>query len=392
MNVTEKQLQEFQETLEKSIESVEKGLPEVIDASLQKKFDSQIEEKINAAIKAAGLDKANFPGLTNAEGVKVVKDNSVKFFQALWQNDTAAIKTMTEGIDSSGGFLVPEEVLAEVDRIADENGLMRKLSRVIPMGRDILNMPTLGTKPTVYWPGEANAGTSSEAVLKNIKLEAKTAVGLTPVSNELMEDANMDVVNMLVELFAEQLAGEEDNQGLNGVGAPFTGILNNSDTNAVTAAAATTVAALTVADLVDGNNLPSAVLSGSVWVFHRNVWAGIKKNQEDSQSLIAFNSTNIMSMKTEAGALIPAGFLLGYPVYLSDKMPSAPATGEAYGIFGNFKKFYFGNRKKVSVSMSDSATIGGDNMFTNNSKAIRVTERVALTVGVPEAFNVLYLA
>lgn len=391
MNVTEKQLQEFQETLEKSIEAVEKGLPEVVDASIQKQFDSQIEEKINTALKAAGLDKADFPGLSTGDK-KTQQGNAVKFFKALWEGDKAAVKTMTEGTDSAGGFLVPEEVMADIDRAIDNLGLIRKLSRMIPMGRDTLNMPTLGTKPTVYWPGEANAGTASEAVLKNVKLEAKTAVGLTPMSNELMEDANMDVVNMLVELFAEQLAGEEDNQGLNGVGAPFTGVLNNTDTNTVTAAAATTVATLTVADLIDGNNLLSSVLPGAVWVFHRNVWAGIKKNQEDSQSLIAFNTTNAITMKTEGGMLVPAGFLLGYPVYLSDKMPSTPATGEAYGIFGNFSKFYFGNRKQIGVSVSDSATIGSDNMFENNSQAIRVTERIALNVGIPEAFNVLYLA
>lgn len=396
MELTQEKLEQFQASLEKSMtEGLEKNIPEVVSKTMEKefseKFESKIEEKINAALKEAGLDKMNFPGVN--PGMKgSSKDNAVKFFKALWEGDKVQLKTMTEGTDSAGGFLVPEEVMAEVDRIADDFGLIRKLSRVIPMGRDILNMPTLGTKPTVYWPGEGNAGTSSQPVLKNVKLEAKTAVGITPVSNELMEDANMDVVNMLIELFAEQLAGEEDNQGFNGVGAPFTGILNNSDTNTVTAAAATTIAALTLDDLVDGNNLPSTVLSGAVWVFHRNVWAGIKKNKQNSQSLIAFNTTDSITMKTDGGNLIPAGFLLGYPVYLSDKMPASPATGEAYGIFGNFKKFYFGNRKQVGVAVSDSATIGSDNMFENNSQAIRVTERVALNVGIPEAFNVLYLA
>jgi len=401
--MNEEQLKAFQATLEKSVqETLEKNIPEIVDKEVAEKFNSQIEEKINAAIKAAGLDKLQLPGLNgkgNAE--KEAKENAVKFFKAVFSKDKetlkemkAEFKTMTEGTDSAGGFVVPEEVLNEIDRVADNYGIIRKLSRHIPMGRDTLNMPTLGTKPTVTWPGESTAGTGSQPVLKNVKLNAKTAMGLTPISNELMEDANVEIVDFLIDLFAEELAGAEDLQGLNGVGAPFTGVLNSTEVNTSTAASGnTTVATLDLADLMDAQaNLKSTVLSGAVFVFHRTVWNGIKKLQEGSQSLIAFNTTGVISTKTEGGTLVPAGFLLGYPVYLSDQMPSAPSAGEAYGIFGNFKKFYFGDRKQVAISTSADATIGGVSMFESNSQAVRVLERVALAVGVGEAFNVLKLA
>jgi HK97 family phage major capsid protein len=393
---------EFEQQVQKTIEdALEKHVPEVVDKSVSEKMD----EKINEVLKEKGLDKiekGNFPGLGDnpKKDAKTAKEKALKFFKAVFAKDTETlkemgIKTMTEGTDSAGGFLVPEEVLAEVDRVADDYGLIRKLSRRIPMGRDILNVPTVGTKPSVYWPGEGNAGTSSQPVLKNVKMQAHTAVGLTPVSNELMADANVGVVDMLVDLFAEELAGEEDNQGLAGVGAPFTGVLNSGEVSTSTAATGnTTVATLDLADLIDAQaNVKSTVLNGAVWVFHRTVWAGLKKLQENSQSLIAFGTTQSITMKTEgSNANTPVGFLLGYPVYLSDKMPSSPSAGTAYGIFGNFKKFYFGDRQQIAVNTSEHATIGSTNMFEANSQAVRVLERISLNVGVGEAFNVCKLA
>jgi len=401
--LTEEKLKQFQETLEKSFtETMEKKLPEVIDASVEKKFNSEIAEKINAALKAAGLDKMNFQGFGKGNDAKEKKEVAVKFFKALMNKDREGLKelgsistkTMTEGTDSAGGFLVPEEVMNEVDRIAEDFGLIRKLARTLPMGKDTLNMPTLGSKPNVYWPGEGNAGTASQATLKNVQLNAKTLVGLTPMSNELLEDADLDVVQMIVELFAEQLAGEEDNQGLNGVGAPFTGILNHPDVNTATAVAGhNTLAEVDPDDLEDAIGLmPSTILGGCVWTFHRQVWSQIKKIKQGSQSLVAFNTTGIISMKTEGSvALTPVGMLMGYPVYLSEKMPSSPAAGEPYGIFGNYSKFYFGNRKQMAVSIAQEATVGGVNLFEVNASAVRVLERIALAVGVAEAFTVLRL-
>lgn len=392
------QMKEFEESIGKTIEStLEKHVPEVVGKA--------VDEKVAEAIKAAGLDKIDkgqFPGHTSnpANDAKNAKEKALNFFKAVFSKDTKSleemgVKAMSEGVDSAGGYLVPEEVLAEIDRVADDYGLIRKLSRRIPMGRDIMNVPTVGTKPSVTWPGEGNAGTASQPVIQNVKLEARTAMGLTPVSNELMADANIGVVDMLVDLFAEELAGAEDNQGLAGVGAPFTGVLNSGEVSSSSAASGnTTIATLDLADLIDAQaNLKSTVLSGAVWVFHRAVWAGIKKLQEGSQSLIGFGTTEAVTMKTEgSNANTPVGFLMGYPVYLSDKMPSAPSAGESYGIFGNFKKFYFGDRQQVAVSTSEHATIGSTGMFETNSQAVRVIERVALSVGVGEAFNVCKLA
>lgn len=402
----------LQETLEKSLEGHMDSIKEAVDAQVKETVDAQVK----AAIEEAGLDKlekGQFPGHGNGNNkdAKTAKELAVKYFKAVFQKDRNAlkemgsefasfsnnsIKTMTEGTDSAGGYLVPEEVMGEVDRVADDYGIIRKLSRHIPMGTDTLNFTINKGKPSVYWPGEGGAGTKSQATLGNVKLQARTAMGLTPISNELIDDANIDTIDMVVELLAEEFAGAEDLQGLNGTGAPFTGILNSGEVNTSTAASGhDTIAEVDLKDLSDAQaNLKSTVLGGAVWVFHRTVWNAIKNIQEGSQTVAAFTTVpSTVTMRTEGSqSVTPVGFLWGYPVYLSDQMPSSPSAGEAYGIFGNFRKFYFGDRKQMAVAVSSEATVDGVSMFETNSTAVRVIERVALSVGVGEAFNVLKLA
>lgn len=415
MNEEEKKA--LQESIEKTLETSMATIKEAMEKENKENFKDAVDEQVVATLKELGLEKnekGQFPGFSNgtpAEKTKGAKELSVKFFQAVFAKDRNALKelgsefasfsgngkkTMTEFQDSAGGFLVPEEVMGEVDRVADDFGLIRKLSRHIPMGRDTLNFTINTGKPSVTWPGEGGSGTSSQPTLGNVKLQARTAMGLTPISNELMEDANIDTIDMIVELFAEEFAGAEDLQGLDGTGAPFTGILNSAEVNSTTALTDhDTVAEITLKDLSDAiANVKSTVLGGSVWVFHRTVWNTLKNIQEGSQTVAAFATVpNTISMKQEgSNNVTPVGFLWGYPVYLSDQMPSAPAATEAYGIFGNFKKFYFGDRKQMAVAVSSEATVGGVSMFETNSTAVRVIERVALSVGVGEAFNVLNLA
>jgi len=79
----------------------------------------------------------------------------------------------------------------------------------------------------------------------------------------------------------------------------------------------------------------------------------------------------------------------GYPVYLSDKMPSSTAINTKYVIFGNLKHLFLGMREEIGVAISDSATIGTDNLFAQNMSAVRVVTRHAVAVGLPKAFAVL---
>ncbi len=368
----------------------------------KQKLEDACDDKIKAAMKEFNIGPIErkhgiFPGVDGADNPEVSKiERCAKFIKALFRKDITALaefKTMSEGEDSAGGFLVPEEFQSGVDRIVENFGLVRKFSRKITMGRDVMNVPTLGDAATVTWPGELNAGSDGSPTFNNIKMVAKTAMGLSPVSNELLEDSNTSIVSILMELFGEALAGAEDTQGLVGVGAPFTGILNNTDVTTVTMASGKDTFA--EADLDDYRDLitqiKSTILPGSIYVMHRANWALVQKITENSQHVSTFQNP-ITSLKPEGGSLVPMGTLWGYPVYTSDQMPSVTAVSTDFILFGNFKHLYFGNRKQMTLSISDSATIGSLNTFESNAQAVRVLERVSINVGIPTAFAKLRTA
>ena len=69
------------------------------------------------------------------------------FYRALLEKDVVSIKALSEGTDSEGGYLVPEEFRAEVIQELLEYSVMRNLARVFPMGTDTLDIPTLSARP-----------------------------------------------------------------------------------------------------------------------------------------------------------------------------------------------------------------------------------------------------
>lgn len=363
-----------------------------------------------AKIAELGLDKidrkfGNFPahllGKSQEELNGMEKKTKVaEFIKAVFRKDMATLvnfKAMNEGTGSAGGFIVPEEFAAEVNRLVEDFGLVPKLSRRYPMKYDTLRVPRLATSVSVSYPGEAVAGTPSQPVLEQISLLSKTLVGLTPMSNELLADANVDVVDLLAELFAEAIAGEADKQGLAGTGSPFTGILGDADVTVVTAPAGED----TFAEAGNPDNCRDLItqvkpwaLQGAGFIMHREVWANIQKKKASTGGDYFASAANpILTPSAVQGfPSAIAGTLWGYPVYLSDKMPNVTAISTKFIIFGNLKHLYWGVRQDLAVAISEHATIGADNLFAQNMSGVRVTTRHAIAVGLPKAFAVLKTA
>lgn len=356
-----------------------------------KEIDSNIDQKF-AKLSVKAEDISGLDG----------KEKSAKFFKALYNKDLnalASFKAMNETDGSAGAFLVPEEFTAEVYRVVEDYGLVAKMATKFPMGSDTRNIPTVASSVTGSYPGEATAGTASQPVLAQVQLIAKTWVGLTPMSNELLEDANVSVVNLLVELFAEAIAGELDDQGLTGTGSPFTGILGNSSVNTVTLG--TGLDSFLDATLADYRDLITQVkpwaLQGAGFIMHRTIWAEVQKLRTggtDSGDFFGASTNPVIVGVPQGYPTATAGFLWGYPVYLSDKMPSTSddAAATKFVIFGNLKHIYIGDRASLQVSISQEGVINSVSLFETNQSAVRVIARHALAVGLPTAFAVLKTA
>ena len=369
-------------------------------------------EAVDAKLKELGLDKPQQKFQPSYKGSPVgneeafakleVKEKMASFIKAVYHKDAqamASFKAMNEGTGSAGGFVVPEEFAAEVFRIVEDFGLVAKLARKFPMNSDTLNVPRLSSSVAVYWPGETGAGTASQPVFEQVVLQAKTLMGITPMSNELLADANISVVDLLTTLFAEAIAGEIDNQGFNGVGAPFTGILSDSGVTTYAPANGTTQTTFATASTPDNartliSKIKPWALQGAAFVMHRTVWSFFQQAKASTSGNYFLSTFNPVMTGTSAQGfpLAMAGTMWGYPVYLSDKMPSVTAVSTKFVIFGNLGNLFMGTRQDLAVSISQDATVGSVNLFAQNMSAVRVVTRVAVAVGLPAAFAVLVTA
>ena len=366
---------------------------------------TEVLEKEIADLKSKSVEaeiKSPFVAPKEVKEIAESKSKMVNFIKGLYRGDsldTMQKAGLTEGTGSNGGFLVPQEFAAEVNRVVEDFGLVAKYARKITMNRQTMYLPRLGSSVSVYYPGESVAGTVSLPVFQQVTLTAKSCIGLCTIGNEVLEDANVSIVDLLVELFAEAIAGQIDLGGLVGANG-FTGVLQDSGVNVVLPATGNST--FTLASTPDNlRDMISAVktwaLQGAGYVMHRSVWGVIQKLKASGSGEYFVGTANPLmnaianSAQGQSYLANSVGTIWGYPVFLSDKMPAITATAVStkFIIFGNLKNIYLGLREEMEVAISNSATIGSDNTFAQNMSAVRVVARHAIAVGLPAALSAL---
>lgn len=387
-----------QDALIEQVSKVDKAVEQIVEGEngekriTMKDLEDRIKGVMEKFIKGmTPVDKKFFvfPGIGNdpnlnsdlsGEG-KFAKTK--KFMAALLGKNTTVLNQMhlevatkanlSEGTTTAGGFLVPEEFKAEVLRLAPLFGVIRSEARILPMAYDVVNIPAAGTQDiTTSWVNEAAAITSTDPNFRQVTLTINKLATIPKVTNELLADANVQVLQYLAELIAEQFAKAEDTQGFNGTGSPFVGIL--AATGVPTSTHAGGALALSYGDMMRmTGELYDNAKGNAKWYLHRTMVAHIR------------------GLITTAGAPIfgaTTGDVGGYAVRSVEVLPTrAAATSTAYGVFGDIRRgLIMGERGSMMMKLTEEGTVGGDNLFEKDMAALRVIERVALGVALPSSF------
>jgi len=166
---TEEAEEATEEATEEAEEEDEEKLDEKVDEAAEKimaKLDPEaIKEKVLKSLKkeqeASDKKVASLIDLEKLMKKDVsemtAKEKIVGFFQAMVRADHAALKSLSEGTASEGGYLFPDEFRAEIIRDLEEMPHMRSRVTVIPMKRDVMKIPGLVDGPKVYWTDERAA-------------------------------------------------------------------------------------------------------------------------------------------------------------------------------------------------------------------------------------------
>lgn len=124
---------------------------------------------------------------------------------------------LQEGVDTDGGYLVPEEYDNRLIDVLGEENIMRDLSTVITTsGEHKINIAA--TKPAAAWVEEGGALTFGDATFSQILLDAHKLHVAIKVTEELLYDNAFGLENYIIDQFGKALANAEEDAFLNGTG------------------------------------------------------------------------------------------------------------------------------------------------------------------------------
>jgi HK97 family phage major capsid protein len=291
------------------------------------------------------------------------------------QHGVPVQKAQGEGVDSAGGFLVPEELMATIIILREQFGVFRRECQLVPMGSDTVSWPRRTGGLTAFFTGENTALTESQAAWDNVNLTAKKLGVLTRLSNEIAEDAIISVADWLVGEIAYAFALKEDDTGFNGDGTSTYGGMRGLTTLAVdgnhnsckVTASSATLTSLVLKDITGlMGTLPQYALPGARFYMSQQMFFSVVA------TITAGAGGNRLDVLTEP----VKERLLGFPVSIAQKLPTVtPGSGKAMFFFGDLSKAaLMGERRGVIIRRSDHR------YFENDQIGLLGTERFDINV------------
>ncbi len=274
-------------------------------------------------------------------------------FLRIAKNDpyNAKVKVLSEGTDSQGGFLVPEQFYNNLYQKSLEVSVVRPFATVVPMASDTFNWPAVDETShashlyggiVAYWTEEAAAKTASYPIFRHIKLIAKKLIGFVPCPDELLQDSVVSMEPLLTKMFGGGIGWYEDLAFLRGtgVGQPL-GIFGSGALIVVPRATVNTISLADLANIMARMYPDSLYAPSTIWILSPACLA----------QLIPLVSTAIawLPLLTGAASRIP-GTILGMPFMVSEKVPTLGVQGDI-GLY-DISHYLIGDRSDIRVDSS----------------------------------------
>lgn len=294
-------------------------------------------------------------------------------------------KALTTG-SQNAQYTIPEEVATQVMGLVNIYGIARKISNVIQVSTASMKIPVEGQVST-YWVGEGVEITETNPntiIGSGVIVSPKKLAGYVEVSKEMLKYANISVIDYLLNIFAKQIAKEEDRIFLKGQtsgGDPFNGITTMSPEDSIV--------------LSSGNTSWNSITVDHLILLQSKVHYSVLESPDAVYILHPHLYAMLLSQKsTGSGEYIAGTYLdpntrtfLGKKIVLSDQMP-ANQPGQVAVVFGDFK---MANIFAVAQEMTIETSL--EYGFKKDVVAVKITEWVApVNVGLLNAYSYVRLA
>lgn len=383
---TEEEVEEEEE--EKSIKEEVKSIFDNAKGEVKEDILSDVKEQVKELIEKEMEKKEKKLGAYNKqeeeEEEPSEEEKNEKFMKTLqkvaYENKVLNKSYSRKTLDTTEpSEVIDEEISFEIMNADEEYGVARELFRIHELSKNSYSANELATDVSVGWVGEAGTISSTEFSVTQNTLELKKLAAILVMSNELLQDSEINIRSFLTDRIGRAFANEEDRVFLTGDDSeedtPIDGLLHRDDVEELVMDDGDTTT-----DAMDGTYLlklqeevPQSVRDNGVYVMDFSVFNVVRNLQ---------TSDNDFIYKDLAGE--GPDMIHGKPVVISDVMPDAGDVDadDSFVLFGDFSRgCVLGTKGGVRVDSSISGVVADEddddqNLFETDQVAIRFIQRV----------------
>ena len=277
----------------------------------------------------------------SAPAIRWCQDAGVQLTQGSREQLGFNDRSMTEGIFTSAGWLVPVEMEAAIIANREEYGVARRICNVIPMSSASISIPRITSDTTAYFVGEGTSGTAGDGAGDQVTLTLKDLMAWINIGKSTAMDTVVSLAEMVAREEARSFAVKEDACLILGDGTSTYGgmrglrtLLEDTDYAGGAHDAATPHNLLTEFDVTDVTGvlgiLPVYARPGARWlvsgVADALIFGKLKLNAGGN------------TVQTVQGRIVEGDYA-GFPITVAHHMPAGGATdynNVAVIILGNF--------------------------------------------------------
>jgi len=294
------------------------------------------------------------------------KEKGFHFLRSVVYGKEEQAKLLTGTDDASGGYLVPEEYLAEIMTRSRDRAVIKQRARVIPMTSPTLNLSTEYGNPDVFYTAEGATKTTTSATVDRTTLNLKKLAAIIRVTDELQDDANVDIIDYVTDRLVDAVVEKEEEMFITGTGTTMPKGLNHYALESVDAGGD-----LVFGDIVDAKfKLSQRYRNNAVWIAHKDVIAEIQQLTDDSDRPL------ILSNMGEATSEV----LLGSPILENNNVP----TDKIF--FGDLSYYVIGEGREMRIDSTNTGVVGGQSDWERDTTSLRIVKRHDAALPLTEAF------
>ncbi len=268
----------------------------------------------------------------------------------LFANPKEELRAVTDpqsvGTAAQGGYLVPTDLVREIEKVFAFINPIRQYAKVIRTNAgNNLDFPVVDESSSTAGTllAENTAETVKNVTFSKVTLGAyKFSSGLVLNSLEFLQDSAIPVAPLLGELIGDRLARSQGGYFATGTGSSQPqGFVTGSGNGGSTASAG----AIAVDDLINlVHSVDRYYRTNGAFAMHDTTLKAIRKLKASTTGEPVF---------TESYRQGEPSTLLGYPVIVDNNMVSATTASGKVVVFGDFSKFLIRDSMDITILRSD---------------------------------------